>query len=99
MRKTALLLLVPCLLCAAPRRRRTSGPVSSAKEAKAIAEQETGGLPISARRIPLNAASGGWEVDVHMPKDDRGWRCVIDNDTHMVRTKEHIPNPPCKGRR
>jgi uncharacterized membrane protein YkoI len=96
------LLLLPALLAAAPadrRHARRGGPVSTAKEAKAIAEQETGGKAVSAIRIPLNGASGGWEVDVHMPKEERGWRCVIDADTHTVHTKTRIDNPSPKTRK
>lgn len=80
-----------------PRSRRT-GPVRTTKEAKDIAERDTGGIAVSARRIPLNGASCGWEVDVHMPKEDRGWRCTVDCDTHAVYTKDRIPNPPPKKR-
>jgi len=69
------------------------GPVHSASEAKAIAERETGGIALSARRTSLNGATCGWEVEVHMPKEDRGWRCTVDCDTHMVYTKDRIPNP------
>jgi len=91
MRRLVALLLVPALaLCAAPRR---GGPVNTTREAKQIAEQETSGIAVSARRVELNSASCGWEVDVHMPKDERGWRCIIDCDTHMVRTRERITNP------
>ena len=96
------LLLVPALLAAAPGGKRTyrrGGPVSTAKEAKAIAEQETGGRAVSANRTYLNGASSGWEVDVHMPNDSRGWRCVIDSDTHQVHSKTHIDNPPLKKRK
>lgn len=96
----AALALVPALVLSAgtarPRKRAT-GPVTSAKEAKAIAERETGGRAVSARRIPLNGASGGWEVDLRMPGEERGWRCVIDADTHMVHTKTRI-DPPGKGK-
>ena len=104
MMRLAALLLVPSLVLVAgdsPRKKvpRRGGPVHSAGEAKAIAEQDTGGSAVSARRIPLNGASGGWEVDVHMPREDRGWRCVIDSDTRMVHTKSRIPNPPPKSRR
>jgi hypothetical protein len=102
MRSLAVLLLVPSLMLSAGTRhtKRRGGPVNSAKEAKAIAEQATSGIAVSARRIQLNAASGGWEVDVHMPKEERGWRCIIDNDTHMVHTKDRIPNPKIpKGHR
>ena len=96
------LALLPALVLQAgthrPRRRAT-GTVRTAKEAKVIAEQETGGVAVSARRIPLNGASGGWEVDLHMPREDRGWRCIVDCDTHMVFTRTRIPNPPLKARR
>jgi hypothetical protein len=100
MRGLLALLLVPSLvLGATPRKSHRAGPVSSAKEAKSIAEQETSGLAVSARRIHLNGATGGWEVDVHMPREERGWRCIVDNDTHAVFTKERIPNPkPPRGK-
>lgn len=94
-------LLLPALILSAhagPRRGRRTGPVSSASEAKRIAEQETGGRAVSATRIPLNGASAGWQVDVHMPKDARGWRCIIDADTHSVHTKTRIDNPTTRRR-
>lgn len=97
----AALALVPALvLSAAPKkpRKHASGPVKNAKEAKAIAEQETGGKAISARRIPLNGASGGWEVDLRMPHEERGWRCIIDSDTHMVHSKTRIDQPGAKAK-
>ncbi len=78
---------------------RKSGVVKTVKDAKAIAEQETGGLAISARRIPLNGASGGWEVEVHMPRQEKGWRCVVDADTWTVHTKSRIDNPPAPRHR
>lgn len=89
------LLLAPALVLSAggPRKGRRSGPVSSATEARRIAEQETGGRAVSARRIPLNGATGGWEVDVHMAREDRGWRCIIDADTHAIHRKTRIDNP------
>ncbi len=98
MNRLAALLLVPSLVLVAgdgqPRKKsHRGGPVASAKEAKAIAERETGGSALSARRVYLNGASGGWEVEVHMPREDRGWRCIIDADTHAVHTKDRIPNP------
>ena len=92
----AALALVPALILSAGThraRKHAFGLVRTAKEAKTIAEQETGGKAVSARRIPLNGASGGWEVDVHMPHEDRGWRCVVDCDTRTVHTKTHIENP------
>ena len=91
-RATALL-LVPALALSAGGRKHHRGPLVSEKDAKAIAARDTGGTAVSAREIPLNAASGGWEVDVRMPNEERGWRCVIDDDTRMVRTKERIANP------
>ena len=98
MKRTAALLLVPCVVLVAgqgqsKRSPRRGGVVNSAKEAKTIAEQETGGMAVSAHRIPLNGASGGWEVDVHMPRDEKGWRCIIDADTRMVHRKDRISNP------
>lgn len=78
-------------------RTKVQGTVKNAKDAKTIAEHETGGIAVSARQVPLNGASGGWEVEVHMPKEDRGWRCTIDNDTRQVHTKDRIPNPALKG--
>jgi len=93
-RPLALALLVPALiLSASVPRKRAAGTVRSSKEAKAIAEHETGGKASSARRIPLNGASGGWEVEVRMPHETQGWRCVIDADTHMVLTKTRIEQP------
>ena len=85
-----------CLLTIAPGQ---AAPVRTAKEAKTIAEQETQGLATSARRIPLNGATGGWEVVVHMPGEPRGWRCVVDCDTHAVFTKTRIPNPEAPHRK
>lgn len=73
---------------------RVAGPVRSASEAKAIAERELGGVAVGARRTSLNGATCGWEVDVHMPTEERGWRCIIDCDTRMIYTKDRIPNPP-----
>lgn len=97
----ALALLVPAIVLsarAAKPRKHASGPIKSAKEAKAIAEQETGGMATGARRIPLNGASGGWEVDVRMPHEDKGWRCVIDSDTRMVHSKTRMDQSGAKGK-
>ncbi|WP_026853162.1 PepSY domain-containing protein [Geothrix fermentans] len=97
----AALALVPALVLSAgtPRsRKHAGGPVKTAGEAKAIAERETGGRAITARRIPLNGASGGWEVDLRMPGEERGWRCIIDSDTHMVHSKARIDQPGAKGK-
>ena len=100
-RPAALALLVPALVLSAgtaKSRKHTSGPIKSSKDAKAIAEQDTGGKATSPRRIPLNGASGGWEVDVRMPKEDKGWRCIIDSDTRMVHSKTRIDQPGGKGK-
>jgi hypothetical protein len=98
-RSVAVALLVPALVLSAgmsKKKKNSSGPVKSAKQAKAIAEQDTGGKATGARRIPLNGASGGWEVEVRMPHEDKGWRCVIDSDTRMVHSKTRIDQPGAK---
>jgi len=79
-----------CALIAFPLQARS---VTTAREARSIAELETRGLAMSARRIYLNGATCGWEVVVHMPGEARGWRCVVDCDTRAVFTKTRIPNP------
>ncbi len=94
----ALLLPAIVLTAAAKPRKHSAGPIKSSKDAKAIAEQETGGKATSARRIALNGASGGWEVDVHMPHDQKGWRCIIDADTRMVHSKTRIDQAGGKGK-
>ncbi|WP_306591575.1 hypothetical protein [Geothrix sp. 21YS21S-4] len=91
-----LLASVPSLiLCAGTAKspKKNTGTIRSAKEAKAIAERETGGRAVTARRIPLNGASGGWEVDLRVPGETRGWRCVLDSDTRMVHSKTRIDQP------
>jgi len=96
----ALALFVPALVLSAGTtkpKKPASGLIRSAKEAKAIAERETGGKATSARRIPLNGASGGWEVEVRMPREDKGWRCIIDADTRMVHSKTRIDQPGGNG--
>lgn len=97
----AALALTPALILGAAAtkpRKHTTGAVKNAKEAKAIAERETGGHAISARRIPLNGATGGWEVEVRMPHEAKGWRCIIDADTHMVYSKTRVDQPGGQGR-
>ena len=98
-RLAALLILPALALSAGGHRHRRSGPLVSAKDAKAIAARETGGEAVSAKEVPLDGASGGWEVDVRMPKESQGWRCVIDDDSRMVMTKTRIPNPAGPGRK
>jgi hypothetical protein len=89
----ALWLAPAAMHAAGASKKHSTGYVKSSKEAKAIAERDTGGKAVSARRIPLNGASGGWEVDVRMPREAKGWRCVIDSDTRMVHTKTRIDQP------
>jgi hypothetical protein len=94
-------LLIPqatlvCVLAAAP---RSGGPVRTAREAKVIAEQETRGLALSARKVYLNGATCGWEVVIHMPGEARGWQCMVDCDTRAVFTKTRIPNPALPRRK
>jgi hypothetical protein len=95
MNKPSALLLVPgIVLAASPRHLYRAWPVASPRETRGIAEAETGGIAVSARRIPLNGATGGWEVEVRMPREARGWKCIIDSDTRSVFRRERIPNPP-----
>ncbi len=92
--RVAALLLAPAMILSAGGRGHRRGPLVNERDAKAIAARDTGGRAVSAREIPLNGASGGWEVDVHMSDEDRGWRCTIDDDTRTVRSKTRIANPP-----
>ena len=83
---SAALLLLPAVSASAR-------PVASAREARAIAEHETSGIAVSARRVHLNGASGGWEVDLRMPGEKQGWRVVVDCDSKSVFRRTRIPNP------
>ncbi|BDU75307.1 PepSY domain-containing protein [Mesoterricola sediminis] len=89
-RPALLLALAASLGAAVPTRAR---PVRTASEARAIAEKETGGIAVSARRVPLNGATCGWQVDLEVPGEDRGWRCIVDADTRSVHTRTRIPPP------
>jgi len=95
---TLAMILLAAAVAAGPGARRVA-PVRTPREARTIAEGETGGLAVSARRVPLNGATGGWEVDLHMAGEARGWRCVIDSDTRAVHTRTRIPNPRPPKRR
>lgn len=99
MRKFLPLLILPALICPLYAGHRRGGALLSARDAKLVAERETSGIAVSARAIRLNGASGGWEVEIHMPREERGWRCIVDNDTRTVRTRDRIPNPPAKKSR
>ena len=92
-------ILLAALVSGPPAARARHFPVKTAREAKAIAETATGGIAVGARRVPLNGATGGWEVDLHMPGETRGWRCIVDRDTHQVFTRTRIPNPEAPRRR
>jgi hypothetical protein len=72
-------------------------PCHNRQDAMHIAEVETQGQAVSARRIDLNGATGGWEVLVRMAGKEHGWRVVIDRDNGKVRRKEPCPNPPARG--
>lgn len=74
-------------------------PCTTADQAKAIAEIETGGEAVTALEIITHDASQGWLVDVHMPGETRGWRCTVDRDLAKVRYKEAIKNPPSRIRK
>lgn len=92
-RTSLLVMLLPAVVLCAGKpasRKHAAGPVRSAGEAKAIAERETGGRAVQARRISLNGASSGWEVEVRMPGGEKGWRCIIDSDTRAVHTKTRV---------
>lgn len=77
----------------------TPDPAMTLAEAEAVAEGTTGGWAYSSRRIDLNGATGGFEVLIHMPDREKGWRVIIDRDTRNVRDKYPIPNPPKPDRR
>ena len=73
------------------------------REAMGVAEVETGGEAVSARRIAMGGTvstdgKGGFEVLVHMPRQAEGWRCFIDGNNMKLRRKERIPNPASKVR-
>ena len=74
-------------------------PCHTRQDAMNIAEIETRGEAVAARRIEMNGATGGWEVMVRMPGQERGWRVFIDRDNGKVRRKEPCPNPPERRRR
>lgn len=48
------------------------------------AEERTGGVAVSAREIPLNGATRGYEVQIRMPGRARGWKVVVDGDTGRI---------------
>ena len=75
------------------------------RQAMDLAEMETGGEAVRARRIELGGTHtrgglpGGMEVLVRMPEGERGWRCLIDVEVWKLRRKLPIPNPPPPRRR
>jgi hypothetical protein len=73
------------------------------QEAMGVAEAETGGEAVTARRVAMNGTAapdglGGIEVLVHMPNAKQGWRCLIDSNNMKLRSKERTHNPPSKVR-
>jgi len=87
----------PCCCCASRDR--------DFRQAMDLAEAETGGEAVHARRVELGGTHtrgglpGGMEVLVRMPEADRGWRCLIDLEVMKLRRKVAIPNPPRPRRR
>lgn len=75
-----------------------TNPCLDPEAAKAVAECETLGEAVSARLVKGGAGFGRWEVLVHMPGAEQGWRCFIRRDTSILEGKERIPNPPSKVR-
>ncbi|BDU73895.1 hypothetical protein [Mesoterricola silvestris] len=71
-------------------------PCTTLEEAKAVAECDTLGEAVTARKTLQTDGTKGWEVLVHMPGKKRGWRCIIDWDLGKVRLKDSIPNPPSR---
>lgn len=81
------------------RREVSCDPVIQA--AMGVAEVETLGEAVSARRVAMNGTAsfdgfGGVEVLVHMPKQEKGWRVFVEICGMKLRRKEPIPNPPSK---
>jgi len=92
--------VLPLLLCSLGGVVSAITPCNSAAEAKSVAESETMGEAVTARRDPHHHRAGfaPWVVLVHMPGQDQGWRCIIAWDNGKLLKKEAIPNPPSKVR-
>ena len=94
----------PTAVAALGHRRQRPHADPDLETAKGVAEAETFGEAVTARRIEMSGTAakdprgGGIEVLVHMPKAKKGWRCLIDANTMKLRSKEAIPNPPSKVR-
>ena len=71
-------------------------PCRTSDEAKAIAECATLGEAVTVLGIVQTDGTKGWEVLVHMPKKEKGYRCIIDWDLAKVRYQETIQNPPSR---
>ena len=75
------------------------------RQAMDLAEADTGGAAVRARRVELGGTHtrgglpGGVEVLVRMPEGEQGWRCLIDVEVMKVRRKVPVPNPPKPRRR
>jgi len=92
-------LLVPVLVCAACWPAAATTPCLTPEAAMAAAEIETGGQAVQARLIRNHTAGfGTWEVLVHLPGADHGWRCLISRDTGRLLKKRPIPNPAARVR-
>ena len=88
--------LYPFLALSACITLQASYPCLNGKSAKRIAELATGGEAVRAQKVPHNGSIHAWEVLVHMPGKEQGWRVVINWDDGKVLGKEAIPNPPSK---
>ena len=64
--------------------------------ARQVAEAATGGRAVSFTRVRINGSTvWGFEVRVHMPGKEKGWRCLVDLDfPPKVYSRQEIPNPP-----
>ena len=64
--------------------------------ARQLVEAATGGKCVSFRRMRINGSTrDGFEIEVHMPGKDKGWRCEVDMDNPpKIYRKKEIPNPP-----
>ena len=90
---------VPALVCAAGWVVAAATPCLTPEAAKAVAEHATLGEAVTAIQIANHTAGfGAWEVLVHMPGEDQGWRCVISRDSGKLLKKQRIQNPPSKVR-
>ena len=85
--------LYPFLALSACITLQASYPCLNGKSAKRIAELATGGEAVRAQKVPHNGSIHAWEVLVHMPKQEQGWRITIDRDNSRILKRERVDNP------